>query len=155
VGPGLPFPGKYPTRWWIELTGVRVRWSYLGKPSAMAYRKLCKLLTTLKGPVTYSTVEFDRGGRIYYANLELPGVGDPKAFLLKGQHVCRPWKEYHTWDQKGLGWVLEKHMVKRLQTAMGAKRFYIPIQRMAQVGWQEEYRVLHGRHRPEELDNDF
>ena len=159
IGPGLPFPGEYPTRWWIKLTGVGVRWSYLGKPSAMAYRRLYKLLQTLRGPVVCSAAEFDRGGKIFHAKLALPAVGDPVAFLLKGQHASASWKEYHTWDQKGLEWVLTKHTLARVRTEKGIKRVYVPVEMMKRADWQENYKALYSRQRREldfdELGNDF
>jgi hypothetical protein len=138
--PGLPFPGKWPTRWYLEFVDPVRRFEYLGKPSRGALSKLIRLLRISTGPVVaVRLIEFDRSGRVFRKIYGGPGPNDVMAWLQKG-HTASTWMIYHAWDQKNLFWILQPHKTMKIQTDLGVKRLYMPTN--AGEGWQDAYRKI-------------
>jgi len=139
--PGLPFPGRWPTRWCLKFQSVGIDWTYLGKPSRGALSKLIKMLkNTKRGPVVLDIREFDRSGALFRKLYAGDVVRDPITWLEKG-HCTSIWLTYHAWDQRNLLWILQPHKTVKLQTAAGLRRFYLPTA-VEGGDWKSEYRTL-------------
>lgn len=85
-----PFPGDYPTRWYISFEFKRLQgprtWTYQGKPSREIANYVAKLARLYAG--TVQACEYDQGGSIQYLVTLTPnrlplGTSDWNANLLR------------------------------------------------------------------------
>jgi|SRR5580698_6662516 hypothetical protein len=75
TGLALPFPGKYPTRWYVWVRGAHSKTllRYTGKPNRTIAQMVMKLIYIPEGQLLFE--EFDRGSLVRDLRVYLPRFG--------------------------------------------------------------------------------